>query len=44
MGEAKWGVVVGEVSPSCGVGDVDGEGDTPTGEFNANGATATISA
>lgn len=29
---------------SHGVRDIDGEGDAPTREFNANGATATINA
>jgi hypothetical protein len=43
-GEAKWGGIVGKVSSSHGVRDVDGEGDSPTGGFNANGTTATINA
>jgi hypothetical protein len=42
--EAKWVGIVGKVGPSHGVGDVDGEGSVPTGEFNASGTTATIDA
>ena len=43
-GEAKKGVIAGEVTSSPGVRDVDEEGDAPTGEFSVNGAPATISA
>lgn len=34
-GKAKWGAIVGEVSSSHGVRDVDGVGDASTGKFNA---------
>jgi hypothetical protein len=43
-GEAKWVGIVGKVSSSRGVRDVDGEGNAPTGEFNANGTTAAVNA
>ena len=43
--EAKWVVgIVGKVSSSHSVRDVDGEGDAPTTEFNGSGTTATINA